>query len=91
MHTVQLPVVCAYQYVQYQLTLRGPDSEILLQDGPHTQLYGEGSTVHVTYDNISVEIIHATANFRFESWSDMLMTTQRNISEFLSYNSYLMI
>lgn len=81
-------MVCAYQQVRYQLTLRGPDSEILYQDGPHNRFYGDGEIVtYIINDLPSVTFIHATVRFGLSEMDNftsdsVMMASRRNFSKF---------
>lgn len=63
------------------MTLRGPDSEILLQDGPHTRSYAEGNIVIYEINNLTnVKSVYATAQFMFVNNSNVFIA-RKNFSE----------
>lgn len=76
----QLPIVCAYQQVQYDLTISGPDSEVLYHDGPHLRCYGEGEPVAYTFEDFwSTDSVNATV--RFILAENFIITVFRNFSK----------
>lgn len=52
-----MPKVCAYQQVEYRVTVFSSNSEILIQKGPYTQLYANGEIVtHEIVDKVLIDI-----------------------------------
>ena len=80
----QLPaVVCAYQQVHYELTVYGPDSEVLYHDGPHSRFYGEGEDATYIFEDFqNITFVYATVRFGMADFgSSSVITAYRNFSK----------
>ena len=80
--------------MRYQLTVSGPDAEVLYHDGPHSQLYGNGKTVTYVFENLSnINFIYATARYELDEVaesdiSNMVITAYRNFSKYTGVDTF---
>lgn len=76
-----MPKVCAYQQVEYRVTVFSSNSEVLIQRGPYIQLYANGEIVTLKIEDevlIDVKIMNITVEFTVE---DTNLTVYKVISK----------
>lgn len=64
--TMQLPIVCEYQYVEYVVVLMETMSDLVIMKGPHTLLYGSHHNISVKIDDDRLrigQIFNISTNF----------------------------
>ena len=84
--SLQLPVVCMYQHVEYIVMLEEIQSDLVIVEGPHTRLYGSepNSSFHIDGDKLKIgQIFSVVTNFTLPGLEqDSPLQVTKTISEF---------